>query len=183
MNVQLLLPFRSFTDSVRVLDDARLRRQRSDVMTLLRAMSDPSHRNYNHPCCRMWRDHGYWVIQYGFAASAEWLGRGNTDNTLADLAAWAGEFPATPEPEWLGDPDLHRSHQSYLIRTEGELYREMFPGVADDLEMVWPGRENARAAAQKNATRARRLATELAERVEAKKASMAEPDTEESDAD
>lgn len=184
MDVQLLLPYNDFTQSVKILDDDRLRRQRSDVMTLLRAMTDSEHRNHHHPCCRMWRTHGYWVVQYGLAASAEWMARGNTDNTLGELMAWMQDFPASAKPEWFGDHDLHRSHQSYLVRTNPDRYREHFPIVPADLEMIWPGIENARAAAAKNATRARKLANELAARVEAQRAAeaaSAEPDNEETE--
>ncbi len=48
-------------------------------------------------------------------------------------------------PPWLGDPALHRSHQSSLLRKDPEHYGRFFPGVPDDLPYEWPVRiESAR---------------------------------------
>ena len=41
-------------------------------------------------------------------------------------------------PPWLGDPDFHRSHRSALLRKHPAYYRDVFPGVPDDLPYVWP---------------------------------------------
>jgi hypothetical protein len=56
----------------------------------------------------------------------------------AELAA-AGELPP-----WLGDADLHRSHQSALVRKDPAHYRPFFPGVPDDMPYVWPASDRAR---------------------------------------
>ncbi|MGI8613947.1 MAG: hypothetical protein ACR2KL_08425 [Nocardioidaceae bacterium] len=44
------------------------------------------------------------------------------------------------DPPWLGDAELHRSHQSNLIRKDPTRYGPLFPGVPDDLPDVWPVR-------------------------------------------
>jgi hypothetical protein len=41
-------------------------------------------------------------------------------------------------PPWLGDPALHRSHQSSLLRKDPDWYRPLFPDTPDDLPYVWP---------------------------------------------
>lgn len=42
-------------------------------------------------------------------------------------------------PSWLGDEDLHLSHQSNLIRKNPEFYRQRFgPNVPDNLPYIWP---------------------------------------------
>ena len=46
-------------------------------------------------------------------------------------------------PPWLGDPALHRSHQSSLVRKDPAHYRRFFPDVPDDLPYVWPVPEPA----------------------------------------
>ena len=46
-------------------------------------------------------------------------------------------------PPWLGDPALHRSHQSNLVRKDPAFYKEHFPDVPDDLPYVWPVRSAA----------------------------------------
>ena len=47
-------------------------------------------------------------------------------------------------PPWLGDPALHRSHQSSLVRKDPAFYKEKFPDVPDDLPYVWPVRSASR---------------------------------------
>jgi hypothetical protein len=46
-------------------------------------------------------------------------------------------------PSWLGEPALHRSHQSALVRKLPEHYRPLFPEVPDDLPYVWPVRSSS----------------------------------------
>jgi hypothetical protein len=41
-------------------------------------------------------------------------------------------------PPWLGDPDVHRSHRSALLRKDPDHYRALFTDVPDDLAYVWP---------------------------------------------
>ncbi|MGW2441596.1 hypothetical protein ACWCY1_33455, partial [Streptomyces goshikiensis] len=70
----------------------------------------------------------------------------STDVNSTAPAARAGGAPRTQEqlaaegdlPQWLGAPDIHRSHQSALVRKDPAFYRERFPDVPDDLPYVWP---------------------------------------------
>jgi hypothetical protein len=41
-------------------------------------------------------------------------------------------------PNWLGDPDFHKSHQSNLIRKFPEHYLQYFKNVPNDLPYIWP---------------------------------------------
>lgn len=41
-------------------------------------------------------------------------------------------------PPWLGDPGLHRSHQSALLRKDPAWYAARFPGVPADVPFLWP---------------------------------------------
>src|SRR5690606_26176041 len=77
----------------------------------------------------------------------------------ADLRA-AGAMPA-----WLGAEDLHRSHQSSLVRKDPDHYRPIFPDVPDDLPYVWPVRSAAALEAERRREdNARRRAERAAER-------------------
>ena len=69
--------------------------------------------------------------------------------TLADTSSgmrsvMEGKIAAGALPPWLGDPALHRSHQSNLVRKDPAFYKERFPDVPDDLPYVWPVRSAAR---------------------------------------
>jgi len=61
------------------------------------------------------------------------IGTGLTAVRTQKQLAEAGDLPS-----WLGDPDVHRSHQSALLRKDPDHYRDLFPGVPDDLPYVWP---------------------------------------------
>jgi hypothetical protein len=87
---------------------------------------------------------------YGVACARAWVALGFADTCadtmLVDLAT-AGvarvrsqaELAESGElPDWLGDPDFHRSHQSALLRKDPDHYGPLFPGVPDDLPYVWP---------------------------------------------
>lgn len=53
-------------------------------------------------------------------------------------------LPKRIAPPWLGDAELHRSHQSALVRKDPTYYRQFFPDVPDDLPYVWPVTSKAR---------------------------------------
>jgi hypothetical protein len=57
---------------------------------------------------------------------------------VALLLAAAGVRGPAVAPPWLGDEQLHRSHQSNLIRKDPGFYRPLFPDVPPDLPYVWP---------------------------------------------
>lgn len=82
------------------------------------------------------------LAEYGIAICDEWIGRGYNDSMrqrLSDIFLKCESDGLTSEkPWWLGDPDIHRSHQSNLLRKDFEYYAKFFDGVPADLEYVWP---------------------------------------------
>ncbi|WP_344904429.1 hypothetical protein [Actinomadura meridiana] len=68
-------------------------------------------------------------------ARASGIERPRKQERLAD----AGELPP-----WLGDPALHRSHRSALVRKDPDFYGPRFPGVPADLPYVWPKSDRER---------------------------------------
>jgi hypothetical protein len=141
--VQTFLPFPDFPASARVLDAARLGKQRVEALQVLRAIVLPAYGWQNHPAMRMWRGYVPALTRYSLAMVDEWTGRGNADTTrplIAEFAPEAETDAATlPVPSWLGDEALHLSHRSNLVRKAPEFYGPLFPGVPDDLPYVWPG--------------------------------------------
>ncbi len=90
------------------------------------------------------------------AICAHWSAAGRADTCAAtlraDLAGAVGLTTVRAQPDlaaagelppWLGDPALHRSHRSALVRKDPAHYRPHFPDVPDDLPYVWPVRKAA----------------------------------------
>jgi hypothetical protein len=153
--MQTFLPFPDFTASARTLDDRRLGKQRVETLQVMgvlveaywdnpRAMVvDRVPRGWrSHPVVLMWQGHAGALLDYQRATCDVWIERGFNDTCYAKTLALAthrfGSSPPRAVPAWLGDAELHRSHQSNLVRKDPELYGPLFPGVPADLPYVWP---------------------------------------------
>jgi len=149
--MQTFLPYPDFAASARVLDRSRLGKQRVETIQVQRGLVVPGYGWRHHPAVKMWTGHEEALVRYGLEMCAEWRAQGFADTCEAtlrfDLArardvtvvrtqeelAAAGELPG-----WIGDHDLHLSHQSSLVRKDPAHYRRFFPDVPDDLPYVWP---------------------------------------------
>lgn len=139
--MQTFLPYKDFNKSARVLDYRRLGKQRVEVKQILNALDGLSKGWTNHPATNMWRGHRYYLADYGVAICNEWRRRGYKDTLMPEFAVRKQEYLAlgeTDKPLWLGDRDLHLSHQSNLLRKDIAYYSKYFHGVAHDLPYVWP---------------------------------------------
>ena len=132
--MQTFLPYADFALSAKVLDRARLGKQRIEVLTILRGGWA------NHPASKMWRGYEWWLAQYGIIICKEWISRGYQDTTLNKILEINESFPELPsdEPYWLGNNEFHLSHQSNLVRKFPEHYKKYFPDVPDNLPYIWP---------------------------------------------
>lgn len=139
--MQTFLPYESFIQSARVLDYRRLGKQRVEAKQILMALAGVTKGWRNHPATKMWRGYEGQLCVYGITMCNEWKLRGYQDSLLpffqSRLAAAAivGELEI---PHWLGNKDLHLSHQSNLLRKDSNYYRVYFgDDVPDDLPYVW----------------------------------------------
>ena len=126
------LPFPDFKASAHTLDRARLGKQRSEVLIMIRGGWA------NHPASQMWKGHFYQLGAYGVAVCEEWVKRGYRDTCLDQIKNEMIKFSDTGMPWWIGDNSFHTSHQSNLIRKLSSHYSPLFPGVSGDLQYVWP---------------------------------------------
>jgi hypothetical protein len=145
--MQTFLPYPDFAASAAVLDQARLGKQRVETLQILRALVLPDYGWRNHPATRMWMGYVPALTVYGLAMVREWVSRGHADSTAPLISEFApdsaaafqtGSGPEPALPPWLGNPDVHLSHQSNLIQKSPEFYRERFPGIPADLPYSWP---------------------------------------------
>jgi hypothetical protein len=151
--VQTFLPYADFERSARALDAKRLGKQRVECLQVLRGLTVPTYGWRHHPAVRMWRGHLEGLGRYTLEVCRVWVEGGRADTCattiLVDLAAAGVEqvreqdelAAAGALPRWLGDPAVHLSHRSALVRKDPEFYRPQFPGVPDDLPYVWPDPE------------------------------------------
>lgn len=145
--MQTFLPYADFARSAAVLDLRRLGKQRVEALQVLRATSVPGYGWRHHPAAKMWKGYPEALVCYGLAVCGVWAALGRPDTVAATLfiefgraariqteLANAGELP-----NWLGQGDFHRSHQSSLLRKDPAHYRPIFGSeVPDDLPYVWP---------------------------------------------
>ena len=134
--MQTFLPLPDFKETAKVLDRARLGKQRVEAWQILRALNGESRGWANHPAVRMWAGYEGALCEYGRVVCFEWRERGYVDNMY-------DRFPNMPIilPSWLGDSRLHTSHQSNLIRKYPEHYKEHFPDVEDNIPYYWVANE------------------------------------------
>ncbi|MET9229170.1 MSMEG_6728 family protein [Lentzea sp. NPDC003310] len=149
--MQTFLPYPDFAATARVLDRSRLGKQRVETLQIQRALVVPGHGWRHHPAVKMWAGYEEALVRYGLEMVAHWCSLGFRDTCaatmLTDLARARDvrvvrtqeELAAADElPPWLGDPEVHLSHQSALVRKDPAHYRRFFPAVPDDLPYVWP---------------------------------------------
>ena len=153
--MQTFLPYPDFERSVRALDPKRLGKQRVETLQVVRALTWSNYGWANHPAVLMWKGFEEALGRYGYACCEAWVELGFGDTcavTIATDLRAAGVDTVRTQPElaaagalpvWLGDEDLHRSHQSALLRKDPGHYRPLFPDVPDDLPYVWPVRSEA----------------------------------------
>jgi hypothetical protein len=145
--VQTFLPFSDFADSAAALDLRRLGKQRVETLQILRALTFEDYGWRNHPAVTMWAGYTDALVAYGLAVTSRWQDSGFADTVGPQLLEFTETSPPSPQvelrtqallPPWLGDRDLHRSHQAALVRKDPEHYVPLFENVDPDLPYVWP---------------------------------------------
>lgn len=150
--MQTFLPVADFAATARLLDTARLGKQRVETLQVLRAIELPDYGWASHPVVTMWRGRTAGLVAYGLAMVRAWRERGFADTTEAQIAEFAPDVVGRGQaelaaagvlPSWVGNETLHRSHRSNLLAKDPEFYRprftELFGPEPDDLPYVWPG--------------------------------------------
>lgn len=193
VGVQTFLPYADFEQSARALDTKRLGKQRVEVIQVVRALTWPEYGWAHHPAVLMWKGHEEALGRYGLTCCEVWTELGHGDTCAATIAAdlassgvqrirtQAELADAGALPGWLGDTDMHLSHQSSLLRKEPLWYGPLFPGVSPDLPYRWPVRsqnvvdaERRRAeSAVRREERAQARATQAAERASRRRSQAA----------
>jgi hypothetical protein len=134
------LPYPNLAKTAEVLDYRRLGKQRIETLQILHTLTGVSHGWRNHPAVKMWEGHEVVLADYGIAMCEEWIARGYKDTTLPRLREIRDnlENQVRELPRWWGEPALHISHQSNLIRKDPIFYGQLFSEVPYNLPYYWP---------------------------------------------
>ncbi len=145
--MQTFLPYPDFSASAAVLDNARLGKQRVEVLQILRALELPDYGWRNHPAVRMWRARTPALVVYGLTCVQQWCERGFDDSTAYQIAEFSPQLHTVDQselacqgllPTWLGDDRVHRSHRSRLVAKDPDFYQPIFPDAPAGLDYFWP---------------------------------------------
>lgn len=97
----------------------------------------------NHPATRMWKPYRWALICYTYEICRECRNRGYKDTVMDKLAKY-GNYVAFSElrknalPKWLGNPRLHSSHRSNLLRKDPTWYSKFNWTEHPYLPYYWP---------------------------------------------
>ena len=155
--MQTFLPYASFKLSAQALDDKRLGKQRVETYQVLMQLLGvkllteetpwawvPREASWKHPAMAMWAGHEGALVKYQEACCREWVGRGFSDTCWRKTQAVASLFPLDyRNPEWVGDEEVHLSHQGNLLRKASGTYGPLFPQASAEAPYVWPSATGA----------------------------------------
>lgn len=147
--MQTFLPYPSFVESARVLDNKRLGKQRVEAWQILQILTGKSRGWRNHPAVTMWEGSEGVLVKYGVAVCVEWVRRGFTDSMLSrfqDVVALDALSPLSYEyPDWFARKDFHAAHRSVLLAKNQAHYSQFgwteapaVRGADGKWPYVWP---------------------------------------------
>jgi hypothetical protein len=124
--MQIFLPYPSFRESLKVLDNKRLGKQRVETYQIISAITrrpkldgTPYKGWLNHPCTVMWRNNVPALKLYLNYSIDEWISRG-FKNTMS-FEKFEEEIVM---PDWFGNQKFHDSHKSNLLKKDFEFYSQ-----------------------------------------------------------
>ena len=124
--MQIFLPYPSFKQSLKVLDNKRLGKQRVETYQIISAITQrpkldgtPYKGWLNHPCTIMWKNHVGALKHYLNLSISEWVARG-FENTMQ-----FEDVPAEFEyPTFIGFEKFHSSHRANLLKKDPIFYSQ-----------------------------------------------------------
>lgn len=124
--MQIFLPYPNFRDSIKVLDNKRLGKQRVETYQIISAITrrpkldgTPYRGWLNHPCTIMWKNNVPALKLYLNNCIEEWVTRG-FKNTM-DMETIHED---TILPEWFGYEKFHSSHRANLLKKDFQFYSQ-----------------------------------------------------------
>jgi len=132
--MKTFLPYRSFSRTMRVLDDRRLGKQRVEALQILNALAGKSRGWRSHPAVLMWAGHEASLRLYLRCAIQEWRRRGFRNTMRLPRR----DRCSRSKPSWL-TLELTETHRSNLVRKDPQYYGRYWT-TPPDLPYLWPVR-------------------------------------------
>lgn len=166
--MQTFLPYPSFAESARVLDRARLGKQRVETLQILQVLTgnrlvssarvdgrsvplspdrwhlEPRRAKgwSHHPAVLMWHGHIPGLLAYQQAICEEWTGRGYRDTCREKSAFLVDASGFSPEPvslpSWWGSERFHAAHRGTLLAKDPDWYGQFGWTDDPDPDGLWP---------------------------------------------
>lgn len=134
--MRTFLPYPSFVESARCLDNKRLGKQRVEAMQIILTLTKPEYGWKNHPAVKMWEGYETALKRYMDVVIFEWCCRGNENNIPYNFSLEnEDDFELPP---WIGNEGFHASHRSNLLRKHPEWYGRFGWTEPNNLPYVWP---------------------------------------------
>jgi hypothetical protein len=140
--VFVLLPYPNYRLSAKIFSNEDLDKQIQAVTFALRYLHQTENMTSTTQevmdCWNAWQGHETQLAEYGLVlveeAESRRMSFSKEEFVFHQLAAESGGLL---KPQWFGTPNLHTSHQSYLLRADPEYYRAFFEHIRDDIEPLW----------------------------------------------
>jgi hypothetical protein len=138
--MQTFLPYKSFVNTARTLDNKRLNKQILECYQILKVMhnNDPHAGWRNHPAVKMWRGHAKSLWNYTMCMVDEAVIRGiKTDGNMRNLLALRDEVRHTwtsGDPAWMDNKAIMArvttTHKANLYRKDPLQYFDFEEAVS-----------------------------------------------------
>lgn len=139
----IYVPFPDWLLTAQCLDDPTIEIEIDNIVNLLENLNETeAAQPVDDRLVEAWRGYETQLAQLGLVCCDEVEARLH-QNPRRTRLSWhlecvtSGEF-SMDMPPWVGSHEVHRSHQSQLIALNPLVYAPLFPGVPDNLEVVWP---------------------------------------------
>lgn len=138
-SMQTFLPYSDIEQSLEVLDNKRLGKQRVEAYQIISAITSrpkldgtPYKGWLNHPCSVMWRHHVPLLKHYYNMCIDEWVLRGFKNSMKHERINEEIEYPV-----WWGNQLFHDSHKSNLLRKDLNHYSQFGWNLDPSDPYVW----------------------------------------------
>jgi len=117
--MQTFLPYKSYTESFKILDYKRLGKQRVEAFQVLNVLLGRTTTGgwRNHPVTKMWKGYENALKQYLNECIDEWVSRGYNNTMKHEVIVGGIKYP-----KWLGNDLFHSSHRANLLRKDKGFY-------------------------------------------------------------
>jgi len=141
--MQTFLPYPDLQESLKVLDDKRLGKQRVETYQIINAITGrpkldgtPYKGWLNHPCSVMWKNYVPLLKLYLNISIDVWVERGFNNTMKKEVILESINYP-----EWFGDEKFHDSHKSNLLKKDPIFYSKYNWDVNPNNPYIWQDSE------------------------------------------